>query len=390
MSEALSGVGTIFQRWNEDSEEWESIAEINSIEGPAMDREPIDVTSFDTQLGYDEFISGFKEGNDVLLSMNFTREGYELFCQDFDSDVSSYYKILIPDADEEGDFELVFYGLVIEIPMDIPVDNKITSDVTIRVTGEVSMEPSAYEPELLTYISGLVTPLSTGQLEALNTLILALKSGLSISALSEAFDAMWLWAGETEESSLRNIVKNAHHSTLNNAPPFTQYEGFYTNVSAVRTVLHNYNPTTDGVNYTLNNCSVGSYFRITTGLTQTLLSCSDGSNLTVISDPAGGRSNRVYVNTSGYCSVPLATPGVGFCVKGRYSNVGVCNYINKQYDEFIGDCAVVGIPNADSLSQGDAQHACAFFSRFFNETELGVIQDAIEAYMDARGKGVIA
>jgi hypothetical protein len=67
--------------------------------------------------------------------------------------------------------------------------------------------------EVVTYTTGLTTPLSAGQIAKLNTLVLSLRSGLGISLLSDAFDVLYLFAGETSESSLRNLVKNANHAT---------------------------------------------------------------------------------------------------------------------------------------------------------------------------------
>ena len=82
------------------------------------------------------------------------------------------------------------------------------------------------EPEVTAYIDGLTTPLSSGQLTALNTFVKALKDGLSITLLSEVFDVMYILAGETEESSLRNLIKRAHDAEAVNSPTFTTLEGF--------------------------------------------------------------------------------------------------------------------------------------------------------------------
>ena len=75
-SEAFAGVGTKFQRW--DGAAWQDIAEVNSIDGPGMTKDVLEVTSLDTDAGYNEFITGFAEGGTLTLDMNFTRETYEL------------------------------------------------------------------------------------------------------------------------------------------------------------------------------------------------------------------------------------------------------------------------------------------------------------------------
>ena len=136
MSDAIAGKGTKFRRWSIILGAWVDIAEINSINGPGMSRDTIDVTSLDSTGGYREFIGGFRDGGTVTLSINFTRAGYELMKEDFESDVLQNYEILLPDTDATS-FE--FEGLVTELPLSIVPDDKITADITIKVSGEVTL-----------------------------------------------------------------------------------------------------------------------------------------------------------------------------------------------------------------------------------------------------------
>jgi len=100
MTNAVAGVGTVFERWNGTG--WDTIAEINSIEGPSMNKDIIEVTSLDTAGGYNEFITGFMDGGQLTLNMNFTRSGYEVMKQDFEIDVARDYRITLPDDEETG------------------------------------------------------------------------------------------------------------------------------------------------------------------------------------------------------------------------------------------------------------------------------------------------
>lgn len=134
MSNAISGVGTVFARW--DGSEWENLAEVSSISGPSMTRDFIDVTSLDSTGGYREFIAGFRDGGTVSLTMNFTAATYALMKADFESDVSVNYEIILPD-DNNTSFE--FSGLVTELPLEIPTDDKVTANVTIKVNGKVTV-----------------------------------------------------------------------------------------------------------------------------------------------------------------------------------------------------------------------------------------------------------
>jgi len=136
MSDAFSGVGTQFRRWNTSTGQWDSIAEINSIEGPTMTRETIDVTSLDSTDGYREFITSFRDGGTVTLNMNFTRDGYETMKDDFEDEDLQNYEIVLPD-DDNTSFE--FQGLVTECPLSISADDKVGSTVAIKVSGSVTV-----------------------------------------------------------------------------------------------------------------------------------------------------------------------------------------------------------------------------------------------------------
>jgi predicted secreted protein len=142
MSFATAGVGTIFQRWQDTvgDQKWVAIAEINSITGPSMSRDTIDVTSLSSTGGYREFIGGFRNPGTVQLSMNFYRQNYDLFKGDFESSTIQNYRIVLPDAESTS---VEFEGLVTELPLTIPADDKITMDVTIQVSGAVESDSGA-------------------------------------------------------------------------------------------------------------------------------------------------------------------------------------------------------------------------------------------------------
>jgi predicted secreted protein len=143
MSKAISGVGTIFRKWDPllvPANKWVNIAEISNIDGPGRSRDTIDVTSLDSTGGYREFIGGFRDGGTVALSMNFTRATYEIMGDDFDSDTVVNYEIILPDIEHTT---IEFQGTVTELGLGIPMDDKISSDVTIKVSGRVVVNSGA-------------------------------------------------------------------------------------------------------------------------------------------------------------------------------------------------------------------------------------------------------
>lgn len=133
-SNAVAGVGTLFRRWSGSA--WVNIAEINSISGPSMSRDTIDVTSLDSTGGYREFIGGFRDAGTLQLTMNFSRTTFDLMKTDFESDTSQNYEIVLPDAENTT---LEFVGLVTELPLEITADDKITSSVSLKITGQVTV-----------------------------------------------------------------------------------------------------------------------------------------------------------------------------------------------------------------------------------------------------------
>ena len=135
-SEAVSGVSTVFRRWNASTGVWVAISEINTITGPSMTRDTIDVTTLGSTDGYREFIAGFRDGGTVVLSMNFTRTQYATMKDDFESDTLVNYEVVLPDT---ATTTLEFEGLVTELPLVIAPDDKITLDVTIKISGTVTL-----------------------------------------------------------------------------------------------------------------------------------------------------------------------------------------------------------------------------------------------------------
>lgn len=136
-SAAISGVGTSFQRSDmASSPAFSAVAEINSISGPTMSQETIDVTSLDSTGGYREFIGGFKDGGTVTLNMNFTRNAYDDFLIAFDAGTLIDYQIVLPDT---GNTTFGFSAIVTDLPLDIPTDDKITASVTLKVSGQVTL-----------------------------------------------------------------------------------------------------------------------------------------------------------------------------------------------------------------------------------------------------------
>jgi len=253
-----------------------------------------------------------------------------------------------------------------------------------------------YDPDLLTYIDGLVTPLSTEQLILLNNTIVNLKVGLGIANLSQAFDAMYILAGETQESALRNLVKRLHDATAVNTPSFVPFEGFTSNLTSSY-INSNYNPSTQGQNFIQDSASWGIYSRTSRA----------GSNSKVIIGNTSlyqrmllfNISNQVTggVNSVGYDPVANAN-SLGFFIYQRPDNTR-CQ-LSKNGSTFadgLGESTAPANTNTyilctnnagTPLTYDDCQCSIAFMGRSFSNAEALVIYNAFQAYMTANGKQV--
>jgi len=129
-SNAIAGVGTKFQRATVD------VAEVVSIDGPNLSRGTIEVTNLDSTNGYREFIASFRDGGTVNLTMNFTRDTWDDFKDDFDSDSPVSYGIVFPDT---GETTFTFDAYVVDLGSSVPFDDKIQSTVGLKIDGQLTM-----------------------------------------------------------------------------------------------------------------------------------------------------------------------------------------------------------------------------------------------------------
>jgi hypothetical protein len=169
--------------------------------------------------------------------------------------------------------------------------NSSTKEVTVQANGLVipfwavsrwaypeDGEPTENEPEVDTYIDGLATALSSAQIGRLNELVAGLKSDFSITLLDEKFYAWYVYRGETEESSLKNLVQDAFHCTKVNAPIWTEFLGFTGNGSnqVLRTYFNAYDYTAEGI---LDDMSLGAESNLDTAENGYVVLAEDGTNL---------------------------------------------------------------------------------------------------------------
>jgi len=135
-SNAFSGVGTEFQVADGSSAgSFTKLAEVTAINGPNKSRNMIKVTNLDSPGGYDEFIAGFRDGGEVSLDMNFTMATYNTMNDQYESDASYTYQIVLGDT---GSTTFQFTAWTIGLGMAVPTDDKVSSNVTLKITGQIT------------------------------------------------------------------------------------------------------------------------------------------------------------------------------------------------------------------------------------------------------------
>jgi len=165
----------------------------------------------------------------------------------------------------------------------------------------------------------------------INDFVVGIKDDLSILNLSDAFDCLWFLAAHDQQFSSLNWVENDHNLTEVLSPAWTLDRGFQGNgsTSYLRT---DFIPSTDAVNYTLDNAGFGAYSR-TEGQQTTVeigvTSSGTGSNslFRIAGDLSGSRVNNpnaeLLSNTSGTKLISLErTASTGFQIFRDGSSLG--------------------------------------------------------------------
>lgn len=256
-----------------------------------------------------------------------------------------------------------------------------------------------YTSEIQLHISELDTPLSSGQINKLNKLVRDLKEGLEISNLSDFFDILYVRANETVESSLKNIVKDSHHSTAVNSPTHIPLEGF-TGQRTASYIDTNYNAYSQKVNFALDDCSIFTYSRTENNTNGAEFGCVAGSMFSVLFKVTGSTTTAYRLNTfinDGSISVPYVTT-LGLTILTRNSVGNLTSYRNNTKNTAsVVSSEIINLNfyelcrNKDNAPEAfiDRQISISGAGKGVSDAQALVITNAFEAYMDSNGKGVI-
>ena len=254
------------------------------------------------------------------------------------------------------------------------------------------------------YIAGLSTPLNDSVTEKINTFVVALCDSLNIDSLAQVFDVMYVLANGNSEAALRNLVKRDHDATNVSSTSFTAFEGF-TGDGTADYLNTNYAPSSEAVNFTQNNASIGAYIRtnVESDVQIDVGVRYGGVDILIYGDyPSIGSISRVNVESSRIDAA--TTTSVGLVVATR-DGAAISNqvfYRNKTTptQSASGSASTSTIPLGDIFilannnggTAGDfstRQISLVFAGEHITTAMRDDIVDCFEAYMDSNGKGVL-
>lgn len=183
----------------------------------------------------------------------------------------------------------------------------------VRKFAKIAMNLDAWT---VAYIGGMTTKPSSAHIQLIDKFVKTTKSILSNNA-----DVFYFGNINNSNDSFRNLVKNAHHGTIQGSGlVWDSYVG-NTNPLGTGWVDTNYNPATQGVKYTLNDAGIGLYvFGINTG--KSLIGATNGVSYSMI------RENYYAINANTNVGKPTIPFYYGYHqVNRRVSNTSV--YVNQ-------------------------------------------------------------
>jgi hypothetical protein len=264
-----------------------------------------------------------------------------------------------------------------------------------------SIEEAGFTPEFQTVYNSWTTKPSASVASAMDAMVQTIKGYNLWSPL----DIFYVYAAHTNNNgeALTNWkTPGTFDGTIVNSPVFTAFEGFLGNGtnSYART---NWDPGTDAVNLALNDFVYGFYNRN---------SISDSGTYNIYGVDDNINDIRAFPHTAGLYAVRLHYTGTvnsysNTVTTGMFIDTGTAaatqaSYRNGGAAKDTSAISLTGIPSGYNLyvlcynnAGGGASFTPGQVSVFFagagmTQADATNITNAVEAYMDSNGKGVIA
>lgn len=249
---------------------------------------------------------------------------------------------------------------------------------------------AGYDADAITYFNTVTTPFSAARKAIINTLVTTLKADGNWTKL----DRLWLLATEAQDQALISLVNPASTAmTLVNAPSFVADQGF-TGDGATSYINTQYNPSSDGSQFTLNNCSFGIYARSNAGIYNMFHGCDNGTDHVLLAEKNASGNIRFALNNVTFHDT--AVTSLGFYVANRTASNATAGLRNSS--TIVSDTDVaVAVPNlkayilcrnssgTPSSFSGEQYSIFYFGSGSINQSAF---YTAIQNYMTSLGSAV--
>lgn len=250
--------------------------------------------------------------------------------------------------------------------------------------------------EVSTYNNSLTTKLSDIQLARIDRLVTMIKDSLGVSSLSSLGDVLYLFANETQEAALKNLIKRSHDGQIvGTAPTFTQWQGF--TGSGAGYINTNWNFSTQKVAYTQNSASFGIYNR-TNGSSAGFQGIVDGAGIGVLIQVRNTSTNIWRINNSGTLAGSTANSSGHFSLTRRaadsifvYRNgIELTKSAVVSSSTFYNGNAFIFATNSNGSVAGyvNYQLAIAYFLKGWTAIQERKLNNCFEWYMDQLGTGI--
>lgn len=139
---AIAAYGTLLKIGDGGSSEtFTTIAEVRDISGPSLSADVKDVTSHDSEDGWDESITTILRGGEVSFALNFipteTTHSYTSgLLEDYANRTRRNFQLVFSDT---GSTTWNFAALVTGFEPTAGVADELTADVTLKITGKPTL-----------------------------------------------------------------------------------------------------------------------------------------------------------------------------------------------------------------------------------------------------------
>jgi len=123
------------------SETFTTIAQVQTIGGPSLSQDAIDVTHHSSTNGWREFVAGLRDGGEVTFDIQYdpagaTHDAGTGIINDLENGTLRNFQLVFPDT---GSTTWSFSGIYTAFEPSAPVDDKLSASVSIKVSGQPTL-----------------------------------------------------------------------------------------------------------------------------------------------------------------------------------------------------------------------------------------------------------